>query len=441
MASYAAPKYMNNHIAPYEAMPPGHRFGLFFKSWNYNWGIDDTGKKDGLKETLKLDKATIKMLQALRLRQASQALSLANPPWRIGAISEAPFMTGIGMEHPLENGFAFLNPYGLPYLPGSGVKGVLRRAAEELALDKVAEGGWDLIAVWWLFGFDASSIYLTGRAIAPLKKAAESCRETYRQQIDKLVTSPNLAPFVEAVLSGREKLAYLAQPKRFLEELITNRALRERIHLRGALCFWDVVPEPGGDQLGMDILTPHYGDYYQGKSAPNDCGQPIPNQFLVLPAGSHFLFHVQCNASCLPNSLAENWREFLETAFEQAFDWLGFGAKTAVGYGQMRRNEPALERTIDSHAGKDLRVVPPTPAITAETLLWESALLIWAPGNATLTVVGEDGKKATAKLGGDRSLVPAALHKSLFDKKKATPAKVTLKKEGNLFEIVKIEEK
>jgi hypothetical protein len=88
-----------------------------------------------------------------------------------------------------------------------------------------------------------------------------------------------------------------------------------------------------------------------------------------------------------------------------------------------------------------LRNTSATPPITTEILVWESAVLIWAPGNATLTAVGEDGKKATKKLAGDRDQVPAALHKSLFDKKKATPAKVTVRKEGNLFEIVKIEEK
>ena len=55
----------------------------------------------------------------------------------------APFTTGLGNEHPLENGFAFLSPYGVPYLPGSGVKGVLRQAARELV-----SGKWGEIAGW-----------------------------------------------------------------------------------------------------------------------------------------------------------------------------------------------------------------------------------------------------------------------------------------------------
>jgi len=343
VARYAAPRYIDNHIAPYDAMPPGHRFGLFFKSWKQDWNPDDTGKKEGLKETLVLDKATLELLQALRLRQASQAQSLSNPPLQISAISESPFMTGTGMEHPLENGFAFLNPYGLPYLSGSGVKGVLRSAAEELALDMATEDGWNLLAVWWLFGFDTSSVHLTGKAIAPLKAEAEQLQASYRQQIPNLAANPWLVPFISAVLSGRERADYLAHPAKFLEDIGSKRTLRESIHLRGSLCFWDVIPEPGGNQLGMDILTPHHRDYYQGKSAPNDCGQPIPNQFLVIPAGSRFLFNVQCNTTGLPEALTESWRKLLETAFEHAFDWFGFGAKTAVGYGQLLRNDDEIE--------------------------------------------------------------------------------------------------
>lgn len=348
MGRYAAPQYIENHIAPFVSMPPGHRFGLFFKSWNHQWGIDDTGKKEGLKETLPLDKSTLDLLHALRLRQLSQAQSLKNSPLQIGAISESPFMTGIGMEHPLENGFAFLNPYGLPYLPGSGVKGVLRRAAEELALDPHGEDGWNLLAVWWLFGFEAGSVYLTGKAIAPLADEARQWQARYQQQIDTLAKSPYLATFIEAVLSGRDQADYLAQPARFLEDLGKNQNLREKIHFRGALCFWDVFPEPPANQLGMDILTPHHGDYYQGRSAPNDCGQPIPNQFLVIPAKSRFLFHVQCSERGLPVTLIKHWRKLIKTALDHAFDWKGFGAKTAVGYGQMHH---------DDHTLKDLQQV------------------------------------------------------------------------------------
>ena len=71
------------------------------------------------------------------------------------------------------------------------------------------------------------------------------------------------------------------------------------------------------------------------KETPHDAGQPTPVSFLALPAGSVFDFHIICNEGRLPTSLAGRWTGLLDAAATHAFDWLGFGAKTAVGYGAM----------------------------------------------------------------------------------------------------------
>lgn len=42
---------------------------------------------------------------------------------------ETPFITGTGIPHPTEIGFAFERSIGVPYLPGSAVKGLARAAA------------------------------------------------------------------------------------------------------------------------------------------------------------------------------------------------------------------------------------------------------------------------------------------------------------------------
>lgn len=41
-------------------------------------------------------------------------------------------VTGVGAEHPLENGFTFDRSIGVPYFPGSGIKGLCRAAAVDL---------------------------------------------------------------------------------------------------------------------------------------------------------------------------------------------------------------------------------------------------------------------------------------------------------------------
>lgn len=47
-------------------------------------------------------------------------------------ITESRFVTGLGRSHPIENGFAWHPSLGVPYLPGSSVKGLVRAWAESL---------------------------------------------------------------------------------------------------------------------------------------------------------------------------------------------------------------------------------------------------------------------------------------------------------------------
>ena len=42
----------------------------------------------------------------------------------------APFVTGMGLAHPVENGFLWHHTLGVPYLPGSSIKGMIRAWAE-----------------------------------------------------------------------------------------------------------------------------------------------------------------------------------------------------------------------------------------------------------------------------------------------------------------------
>lgn len=256
----AVPGYLSNN---FNDAPPGHRFGLYFPIWNeHTWALEKTRKSDALKQTLSVPLESRKQIEALRIRQ--QALvALASDDAKLSLETEAtsPLVTGMGMEHPLENGFAFLNPYGLPYLPGSSIKGVLRRAAEELRETNEASWNDDLIDTFF----------------------------------------------------GRED---------------SNNASR------GALTFWDSIPELAGNTMSMDVMTPHYGDYYQGNRSPHDAGSPNPIVFMVIPAKSRLNFHVTADTSRLKEM--NDWQTIMKAAFDHAFKWLGFGAKTSVGYGAMQ---------------------------------------------------------------------------------------------------------
>lgn len=259
----AVPAYMGSQ---FDGANPGARFGLYFRGWKDDeWKLEDN-KLQALQGAERLTEADKEVLRSIRDRQKAQfEASPANGErLKLAAVSTSPFMTGLGNEHPTENGFSFLNPYGLPYLPGSAVKGVVRRAAAELA-----EGDED------------------------------------KSRIVK-------------TLFGNESQA-------------------------GAVHFWDAIPKLSAGKLAIEVMTPHFSEYYQGKEVPHDSGSPNPILFLAVPPGSEFNFYVICKQSRLGTEVPE-WRDIVREAMFYAFDWLGFGAKTSVGYGAMKRSENEVKK-------------------------------------------------------------------------------------------------
>ncbi len=276
---------------------PGHLFSLYLPFWNtQRWEKDgENAKRNALTRVRDARPPHMGTLaKALLNRQAALAQQVGAET--IEAVSLSPFVTGMGEEHAVENGFAFLNPYGLPYLAGSGVKGVIRRAAEELA--EMGEGGWTFAHVSWLFGFEDHGDH-----------------DWTRRLEQEIAEGGEAEELVKRLNKDASSLAHLSEADK---------------HLAGALSFWDVIIDGA---LGVDILTPHYGEYYQGKEPPHDAGQPQPNPFLVVAPGAHFTFHVACAEHRLPDTIKAEWRTLIRTAFDHAFQWGGFGAKTAVGYG------------------------------------------------------------------------------------------------------------
>ncbi len=310
--------------------PPGHRYLLYLPFWKDDWSVISSGKQKVLKDLGQLSEHAKKIMRELATRQRSMGLALGAEV--IDAVSISPFATGLGWEHPNENGFSFLHPYGLPYLAGSGVKGVLRRAAEELSLfgnegSEAMAGGWTILDVWWLFGFEG--------AAGAIWDDKSHWAEAYRRHRSGLLNRQDLPDFLR-------NLGILDKGRSLEERLGMLEAKRRDLSWEGALRFFDVIPNLWDRNMDVDIMNPHYGDYYQGKSSPHDAGNPVPIFFLVVPSGSKFTFVVDCpREQKLPELLKANWRELVRKTFGHAFDWLGFGAKTAVGYGAMERRSEA----------------------------------------------------------------------------------------------------
>lgn len=376
----AVPAYLGND---FKDSSPGLRFGMYLKLWGVNrrsqallWGKHDItyevrgqqhqerevkceNKVSALAGATSLGTRDKLCMKALVTRQSLLAQSTPDL-LRLEAAAVAPFTTGLGNEHPLENGFAFLNPYGLPYLPGSGVKGVLRQAARELV-----SGEWGDAHGW---SAENSYVLPVGKESVPLS------------MLD--------------VLFGLES------------------ADGDTSHVRGALSFWDVIPQIEGDSLSVEIMTPHQSHYYQQEqeckagdsTAPHDSGQPRPISFLTVPPGSRFAFHVACDTARLTRHTPElikdeRWQSLLTAAFEHAFAWLGFGAKTAVGYGAMESQgmrEARKKRDEERRAREAAEAKRAEEARQeAEATPWPGARVKFNRANKSLTVE-KDGKTAIA---------------------------------------------
>ncbi|MBK8455495.1 MAG: type III-B CRISPR module RAMP protein Cmr6 [Thiofilum sp.] len=405
---------------------PGHKFSIYFKASTITGEVDDgndnrqknrlkeladkddlaaleregiqrrndwdklsSGKSKALGQTLKVPLVSIEQITALRQRQqALVSLAAVDTKLSLEAEATSSLATGMGMEHPLENGFAFLNPYGLPYLPGSSIKGVLRRAAEELAFDENSQ--FDILDVWFLFGFEGAAgswWSLTGKEKQALSDEQKQRRAESKQQFDAhllaLVNKPKLVSFIKKVVpEGKEQNDFVAAPQSFLQKL---DGIRQKLSLGGALTFWDAIPELAGNTMGMDVMTPHYGDYYQGNGTPHDAGSPNPIVFMVIPAKSKFTFHVTADTYRLKE--VQNWQALMQTAFEHAFKWLGFGAKTAVGYGAMR--------DINKSANSQAKTQQAAIIAESEPEIWAGAKIKFNRANGTLTVE-KSGKTANA---------------------------------------------
>ncbi len=344
----AIPDYLNSRAGELQKSPPGQRFRSYLQLYDaQTWEIQKQGGPNPLYQAVDAS-GQVSLAEGLVRRQVSilSELDDSNSLTMDGILS-APLVTGVGMEHPLENGFAFLDPYGLPYLPGSSIKGVLRRAAEELALFEADSKGWTLLDVFWLFGFDGDSAFFQSRndPADPMRGERKAWQDAYLSALGRL-SPEEMTAFLETAIADKktrdEVSAECVMAFRVMADSSAGKALRSALHLRGAIQCWDVIPMLHKHSLRVDVLNPHYKQYYENAVAPGDWMNPVPIFFLTIPPKSKFMFAVRfVPPSGTPTGYASRWKKLMETAFELAFEWLGFGAKTAVGYGRFDRDHNA----------------------------------------------------------------------------------------------------
>jgi CRISPR-associated protein Cmr6 len=267
---------------------------------------------------------------------------------------QSRLIVGIGNPSPAETGILLHHIYGVPYIPGSALKGITRQAAVvEIAQNIREEKGFEDERIYHCFGF-VDAVIEAEYSEGALKKIRNQQSEAERADIKR----EDLKVFMQTT-AEKKKIKAKNEKKRFTEyekfipkndsiknQIILTREIFGSQSTRGSILFLDAYPEPG-IRFKADIMNPHYPNYYNNASEPpGDWQNPLPIPFLTVEKGTfHFtLLKIKQPVGKEgenPDTLNKT-EEWLKTALKD----FGVGAKTALGYGMFRENlSPQGERS------------------------------------------------------------------------------------------------
>ncbi len=346
------------------SVPPstanGHKglwFDRFFNKYNaQDWTIGKEDKKKWIDSVAGFcgDTSQLKFysraLAALCHNQGGK-IEEFQTTWR--------FATGLGNPHPVENGFAWHPTLGVPYLTGAAVKGLVR----------------DWVEIW-------------------MEVEGSDEKEQREKRLDILYRwfgSEDKDPKARARFRQQG-----FQPPSLAKDIDTEA---------GMFVFFDAIPT-APVELGCDVMTPHYGKWYEEggnignvanepQKVPADWHSPVPVPFLVVKK-ANFLFCIAPRRR--PETESERISVEAEldkviTALADALQYLGAGAKTAVGYGRFEVDADAKARRAQVANQARLQELRPDERLREEVLQIDKEQLARMFGkdfNSTQQVKGEN---------------------------------------------------
>lgn len=231
---------------------------------------------------------------AIIKRQNTQVQSaFSNNNRQITSALQWRMVIGLGGESVYETGMTLHPVYGIPYIPSSSIKGILR--------------SWIISQLFDNLEYKAIS---TSKVFCTLFGCPKEIK------------------------NGKQKLKSALDGKAF----------------QGNLRFFDAFPNQA-PMLKTDIMNVHYSNWYKevGYQPPTDTQMPIPIPFLTIDNHNNLTFTF--NIAITENQPLRNFNESIDlqgtnligdSLLDFANYWLknalenhGIGAKTAVGYGYM----------------------------------------------------------------------------------------------------------
>jgi CRISPR-associated protein Cmr6 len=219
-------------------------------------------------------------------------------------------VVGLGAGHVLETSLTLHHIFGIPYIPGSALKGVVR-----------------MVNFWEI------AEKLNKKSDEDIEKLQKQLYNDENSNSDKNDSDKN--------------------------DILKHKLLFGTQNFKGLLVFLDAYPEIQIKQqiFELDVMTPHYQGYYTKNQVPGDWENPNPIPFLTVKKGITFCFNVLFDKfraermltlkdDEFPNAnvAKEIIKEWLSNDFskisqdvkewiEEALTEFGVGAKTRLGYG------------------------------------------------------------------------------------------------------------
>jgi len=218
-------------------------------------------------------------------------------------------VVGFGAEHVLETSITLHHLFGIPYIPASAIKGVVR-----------------MVSFW---------------EIAENLKNDGEIEELQECLYDKQISDK-------------------CEEKELNDAELRHKCLKHKLlfgtqGFKGLLVFLDAYPEveAGKEIFELDIMNPHYTEYYTKDGIPGDWENPKPIVFLTVKKGISFHFTVLIdeyrieeilNDKDFPKEakeIIEKWKSdsyselkvTVEKWVSEALKEFGVGSKTRLGYG------------------------------------------------------------------------------------------------------------
>lgn len=194
-------------------------------------------------------------------------------------------VVGLGNPSVTETSLTLHNVYGVPYIPGQALKGVIR------------------------------SYYL---------------QQYYDIENDKFLDS-----FENDFMKDSDKLEY--NPESIYKYIFGDDFYGEN-NVKGNVIFYDTFPGYNVT-IEKDVMTPHYSNYFTKNDAPNDSFNPVPIFFYTIK-DTEFCFLISVKkileSDMYKELIKNNFIKKLENFIKNARIEHGVGAKKLVGYGYFK---------------------------------------------------------------------------------------------------------